>query len=641
LIVCIFGVIPLKPADAEIHAHAAGAAWLADQANHSPAKKPEDRRIALVIGNRGYGDAPLGTPLNDARALGAALAARGFDVMRVEDADARQMAEAIRAFQQRLESGGVGLFYFAGHGFRVGGRTLLAAVDARRESPSTLITKSIDLHAVLQGMSPQRPGKLNLVILDTCLINPFQGGIERLPPAPERTLIAYATSPGALAWDGVSHGLYTGELLRIMRSGNQDLHALLVQAASAVERHTERRQVPQVMFEPAVDPLRLASAHRPDDDAFRFDTMRSRAILPKDSAEQYELAFWDSIKDSDHAADYEAYLQAYPKGRFAALAKARIARLKAKADAAQDKPAPAAKSPERQPAAKAPRTEQPPQAKPAPPAKAEPKQAKPAAPEKDEPKQAATPGPDRSSGGSAGVAEVKDCPDCPVLVSLPGGTFTMGSNTGDPSEKPAHRVTIETPFAIGRYEVTVEQWSACIAGGGCPRLAPEPNQQPKAPVREVSWDDAQQYVQWLSKTTGKNYRLPTEAEWEYAARGGTSTKFWWGDQMSAGKANCKDCGPPWSQDGPVSAGSFAANPFGLHDMNGSVWEWVADCWHNSYKGAPDSGRAWGDVSSCRERVIRGGSWREGASYMPVTTRFKYAASVRQMQNGFRVARDMK
>lgn len=361
------------------------------------------------------------------------------------------------------------------------------------------------------------------------------------------------------------------------------------------------------------------------------------AILPKDSAEQYELAFWESIKDSNHIADYEAYLQAYPKGRFAALAKTRIERLRATA-----KPeAPA--EPER-PTAKTP----PEKTRPAPPPKAEPerKRTPPVAKEpppapKEAPAQAAPapvePVPDKPPPKTAS-GEVRDCPTCPVLVSLPAGAFTMGANAGDPSEKPAHRVSIGAPFAIGKYEVTMEQWNACTEAGACPRLSA--GSAGNTPVRDVSWDDAQQFVKWLSSTTGKTYRLPSEAEWEYAARGGTSSRFWWGEQMKPGNANCKDCGDPWSADGPAKVGSFAANPYGLHDVNGSVWEWVADCWHNSYKGAPSDGRPW-DAPGCRERVIRGGSWRDGASYMPSSTRFKYGASVRHSQNGFRVARDMK
>ncbi|QYY32493.1 MULTISPECIES: formylglycine-generating enzyme family protein [Cupriavidus] len=368
-------------------------------------------------------------------------------------------------------------------------------------------------------------------------------------------------------------------------------------------------------------------------------------ILPKNSDEQYELTFWESIKNSNYAGDYEAYLKQYPNGRFAALARARMERLAAAS-------APAAKTPPPERAKAA----QPPAAKPATPS---PQRSAPpataaagavagagAAPSEAPPSRPGT-----TATGSVSVGgerkppveakgEIRDCPVCPVLVSLPAGSFTMGSNASDPAEKPSHHVTISQPFAIGRYEVTVEQWNACVDTGGCDRIATVANSAKNSPVRDVSWDDAQQYVTWLSKTTGKTYRLPTEAEWEYAARGGTASAYWWGDQMRKGTANCKDCGDPWSQDAPANVGSFAANPFGLYDVNGSVWEWVRDCWHSSYKNAPTDGRSW-EEASCGARVIRGGSWREGASYMVSSTRFKYSSSVRQSQNGFRVARDLK
>jgi formylglycine-generating enzyme required for sulfatase activity len=354
-------------------------------------------------------------------------------------------------------------------------------------------------------------------------------------------------------------------------------------------------------------------------------------ILPKDSAEQYELTFWDSIKDSQHISDYEAYLKAYPNGRFVPLAKARIERLKA-----------SEKRPE------TPKTSAPPAAAPAPAAppaerpRPETAAPAPAAPERPRPAPApaASPAVEKAVPSIVSGTESKDCPACPALIGLRQGEFVMGSNADDPSERPAHPVSIPRPFAVGKYEITIEQWNACVDTGGCQRLSSGADAPKNAPVRDVSWDDAQAYVKWLSKTTGKSYRLPTEAEWEYAARGGASTRYWWGDKMATGKANCKGCGDPWSQDSPAPVGSFAANPYGLHDMNGSVWEWVADCWHNSYKGAPaDGGRAW-DEPNCRIRVIRGGSWREGGDYMMSSTRFKYDASVRQSQNGFRVARDL-
>ncbi len=355
-------------------------------------------------------------------------------------------------------------------------------------------------------------------------------------------------------------------------------------------------------------------------------------VLPKDSNEQYEITFWDSIKDSNYAGDYEAYLKAYPNGRFAPLAQARLARLRAAASAGSTGKAPAPPGP----ASSAPPTR--PAQVPAPAAKAPP-----AAAASSTPRAAAAassaPGPSGPSASASGQ-EIKDCATCPTLVAISPGSFIMGTNTDDPSERPPHRVTIDRAFALAKYVVTVAQWNACVAAGACARLASDNSTSPNAPVHDVSWDDAQQYVAWLTKTTGKHYRLPTEAEWEYAARGGTTTRYWWGDEMRAGKVNCKGCGQPWRDDAPADVGSFAANPFGLYDMGGGVWEWVSDCWHISYKNAPADGRSW-DEPNCQSHVIRGGSWRDGASYMLTATRFKYDSGVRYTANGFRVARDLK
>jgi formylglycine-generating enzyme required for sulfatase activity len=356
-------------------------------------------------------------------------------------------------------------------------------------------------------------------------------------------------------------------------------------------------------------------------------------VLPKDSAEQIELEFWDSVKNSNYAGDYEAYLKSYPNGRFATLAQARLDRLRASAPKTPSGPvgssavqAPAAQSiAPAQPAAR-------PATPPLEPARSTASATNATSAQRTTPPAGIT--------TPASGSEIKDCANCPVLVAVPAGTFVMGTNNDDPSEKPPHAVSIAHGFAIGKYAVTVAQWNACVAAGACLHLSSEANGPGDMPVRDVSWDDAQQYVKWLSKTTGKPYRLPTEAEWEYADRAGTTTRYWWGDQMSKGHANCKGCGEPWRAEAPMGVGSFAANPFGLYDMNGSVWEWVSDCWHNSYKSAPTDGRVW-DEPNCQVRVIRGGSWRTGVSYMLTSTRFKYDASVRYSENGFRVARDGK
>ena len=351
--------------------------------------------------------------------------------------------------------------------------------------------------------------------------------------------------------------------------------------------------------------------------------MKLAGVVPKNSAEQFELAFWGSVKDSNHVSDYEAYLKAYPKGRFVALAQARVARLRAATEkatpVASAAPAPPPAKPARAPAKVATRAR---------------KTAVKAAPDPEDEAAPAT------SATVAAGPEIKDCPACPKLISLSRGAFTMGSDSIDPSEKPAHLVTLDVPFAIGKYEVTVQEWNACVEAGACQRVGQYASPNPKAPIRDVSWDDAQQYVKWLSTTSGKPYRLPNEAEWEYAARGGTTTRYWWGDQMATGKANCRDCGQPWQIDGPADAGSFEPNPYGLYDMNGSVWEWVQDCWHNTFREAPADAVAWDDQPGCSVRVIRGGSWREASPYMLSSTRFWHDAAVRNSQNGFRVARDI-
>jgi formylglycine-generating enzyme required for sulfatase activity len=237
------------------------------------------------------------------------------------------------------------------------------------------------------------------------------------------------------------------------------------------------------------------------------------------------------------------------------------------------------------------------------------------------------------------TGSISDCDGCPEMVGLKPGSFFMGDDRGDRSEKPAHRVTVGKPFAIGKYEVTVAQWSACVQAGACKAMADTAGLTDKSPAKDLSWNDAQQYVRWLSKLTGQNYRLPTEAEWEYAARAGTSSRYWWGEKMENGKANCKGCSDNWSNDAPAEVDAFPANPFGIYGMNGGVWEWVEDCWHKSYAGAPSNGSAW-TSSDCRENVIRGGSWRNDSTYAHSASRFTYDTAVRYILNGFRVARSL-
>lgn len=236
--------------------------------------------------------------------------------------------------------------------------------------------------------------------------------------------------------------------------------------------------------------------------------------------------------------------------------------------------------------------------------------------------------------------ELKECPNCPVMVALPDGQFRMGSNEGDFSEQPERGVTIKESFAIGKYEVTVAEWQACASSGFCRKMTDPTPEDANRPVQNVSWADAESFVAWLRKETEQPYRLPTEAEWEYAARGGEASKFWWGDGYENGRANCETCGGEWDRKRPADIGSYSPNPFGLHDMYGGVSEWVADCWIGNYQDAPEDGAA-RTMSFCPQRVLRGGSWRSDVEDITSSSRFRYDAQVRYYTNGFRVARDLE
>jgi formylglycine-generating enzyme required for sulfatase activity len=231
----------------------------------------------------------------------------------------------------------------------------------------------------------------------------------------------------------------------------------------------------------------------------------------------------------------------------------------------------------------------------------------------------------------------RDCAGCPDLVVAPAGEFAMGSDDFE-TEQPVHPVVIAKPFAIGRMEVTFAQWDACVADGGCAGWRPDDHGAGRggAPVSEVSWSDAHRFLDWLSHKSGHAYRLPSEAEWEYAARAGTRTAFWWGDEVGTGHANCRGCGGPGR---PTAAGSYPANGFGLFDSAGNVAEWVEDCWTESYVLAPRDGAA-AQTTACKQRVVRGGSFDAGARYVRSASRFLYDADLRYYTNGFRVARDL-
>ena len=260
------------------------------------------------------------------------------------------------------------------------------------------------------------------------------------------------------------------------------------------------------------------------------------------------------------------------------------------------------------------------------------------------------------AASAARAAETfRDCEVCPEMVVIPPGEFVMGSPESETgrydNEGPQHTVQIERAFALGKHEVTGAQWAACVADARCTAFDREPG-GPQEPAIMVSWLEAKEYVGWLSRKTGRPYRLASESEWEYAARAGTVEARFWGEDphLGCGYANVHDRTSReknlqfvWAHhdcdDGSAGAapsGSLEANGFGAHDMLGNVAEWVEDCWNDSYAGAPEDGAAW-QSGSCRARILRGGTWRNGPRVVRSAFRIRSGIGYHGGDIGLRVA----
>ncbi|MEE9544528.1 MAG: formylglycine-generating enzyme family protein, partial [Rhodospirillales bacterium] len=326
-----------------------------------------------------------------------------------------------------------------------------------------------------------------------------------------------------------------------------------------------------------------------------FRLARTLAPAPAPSGgTNKETLFWQSIQAGDDIESYEAYLSRYPKGTFAALARVKIDKLKQQKQLA---------------------------APPKPPASSPVKPAVGVFPKK------------------AGQV-FRDCADCPEMVVIAKGSFRMGdlSGGGDSDEKPVHRVTIPNAFAVGKYEVTFTEWDACVSAGGCNGLRPKDRGwgRDSRPVINVSWNDAKEYVGWLSRKTGQEYRIPSESEWEYAARAGTGTKWSCGNKEGCLGGVAWYAGNSGSRTHPV--GQKGANGFGLYDMHGNVWEWVEDC-KQSYSGTPTDGSAQTGSNSC-DRVSRGGFWDGHSRDLRAADRDGDPPDLRDGILGFRLARTL-
>jgi formylglycine-generating enzyme required for sulfatase activity len=537
-------------------------------------------RVALVIGNGSYPQSPVDSVPGDGRAFADVLRDGGFDVVYAENAKRTEIEAAISAFTRKLGWGVTAVVYYGGHAVQYQDRNFLLAIDSKITTEADVRMEGIDIDVILDPLIVSRPAGC-VVIVDAARKNPWQQvasgrvrGLANQPPIEGLTVI-YPVAPGDVVGDAPrSSNLFAVELIKSAKVPGLSFKEVFRRVRTSVAQATHNQQMP---WESSASPEDLV-----------ISSTRKPAATPVPlvrAADPVEQGFWDTIKGSDNAADFKAYLDSYPDGPFAATARARLRQIEAKTEA---------------------KTE-----------------AKPAASE---------------PAAAPPQSAIRDCPQCPEMVLIPAGVFEMGSTEMFDFEAPVHQVSIRKAFYIGRREVTFEEWDACVAEGGCTQRPDDRGLgRARRPATDLDWDDAKGYTAWLSQKSGQTYRLPTESEWEYAARAGTTTTYPWGRTVEKDRANCIGCtSDPLRK--AIDTGSFQPNAFGIFDMAGNAAEWVEDCWNETYRGTPTDGSAW-TKPLCRERVLRGGSFNNDPRYLRSAARFKYDHDVRFYTNGFRVVRD--
>ena len=585
---------------------------------------------ALVIGNNAYtGLRKLKTAQADAREVAALLKEfYGFETRLLLDATRTQIVSALSAYRRELGGEANLLIYYAGHGIydKEADKAYWLPVDAVRDDDANWISAD-DITTRIRAI----PARHVLVVSDSCYSGTLTRGLGEALPRPNereqflrrmaagrsRTLMASGGNEPVTDGGGDGrHSVFANALLRGLQvmdkgqfTGTELFTSYIVEPVAGRAEQT-----------PEYNPLKN-SGHESGDFIFvRIKTTGQNVEVtvktpapPKIDPSVFELEYWNAIKDSSDPEEYREYLEKYPQGQFAAIAKRRAAGGRGGNNTASRPPATAATDNATPPAS--------------------------------------VPKP---AGGNAARPRAATNRYGIELVYVPAGSFMMGAENGVADEKPVHRVTISEGFYIGMYEVTQAQWQAVV--GSNPSYFKGENR----PVEQVSWDDVQTFLQKLNaQNDGYVYRLPSEAEWEYAARAGTTADYagnldqiaWYGNNsgnnpLDAVAIYAKDSANYYKrimenggQTHPV--GQKQPNAFGLYDMHGNVWEWCQDYYQESYAGAPSDGSAWLRGKESKYRVLRGGSWVGGAGYLRSAVRGRSEPGNRLYIFGFRVVADAR
>ena len=556
----------------------------------------EGKRVALLIGNSRYEHTtPLANPHNDVREMARVLTSLGFEVHVHEEVKLRPMLRAIADFARRMSKGGVALFYYSGHALQVSGKNYLIPIDGDLPAEDYVDSDTVELRAVLDKMD-RSDNRLNIVVLDACRNNPFArkwaslgrtaAARSGLAPttAPPGTFVAYATEPDNVASDGApgSNGVYTGELVKFLAQPGLTIEQVFKAAAANVMTKTNRAQRPWIAsnftgefyFAKRVAAL-PPTAPAPSGQEIRVDvgTLVLSARIPGVDVWVDDRKVWTSREGASYV------LSNMPTGSYKL-----VARKAGHRDWTRDVSVAA--------------------------------------------NQRAEIVIDIESLAPATTLKADDGTE---MVLVPAGEFWMGSDEYD-DEKPRHRLHLDA-YYIDRYETTNALYGRFLQATG--RAAPSYWNSSQfsgesQPVVGVTWHDADAYCRWAGK------RLPTEAEWEKAARGTDGRKYPWGDQWDSSRENSQG-----KLGRSVAVGSYptGASPYGVHDMAGNVWEWVAD-WYdaNYYKRSPERNPMGPESGS--SRGLRGGSWRNDPFFLRTADRFNRTPDDRNYNVGFRCARGL-